>query len=153
MVVKALKILEMSRFIVISILVVFCSSCMAQKTVKFSTGESKYLLNVPSGYELREVTDYHGLKEYRLVYPDSSIIYITDDDKSGGAVNTIKAEKYGDGIYLKILSADTLDIDGMKNERYWREQKKGKVVIGYINVPPDKKERYDQALATIRKKK
>lgn len=86
-----------------------------------------------------------------MVYPDSSIIYITNDDKSGGAVNTIKAEKYGDGIYLKILSADTLGY--WWNEKYWREQKKGQVVIGYINVPPDKREEYDQALATIRRKK
>jgi hypothetical protein len=125
---------------------------MAQKTVKFSTGELKYFMEVPSGYKLSKATDDHGYIEHRFIYPDSSIIYITNDDKSGGAINTIKAKEYGEGIYLKILSNDTLDINGVEDERYWREQKANKIVFGYINVLPDKKEQYDKVLATIRKK-
>ena len=129
-----------------------CSSCIAQKTVKFSTGGLKYIMEVPLGYKLSKVTDDHRYIEHRFIYPDSSIIYITNDDKSGGAVNTIKAKEYGEGVYLKILSSDTLNISGNEADKYWREQKDNKIVIGYINVPPDKKEQYDKALATLRKK-
>jgi hypothetical protein len=141
----------MKRLFVI-LLIALCSSCMVQKTFKFSTGELRYSMEVPLGYKLSKTTDDHGYIENRLLYPDSSIIYITNDDKSGGAVNAIKVKEYGQGIYLKILSSDTLDISGNEAGKYWREQKVNKVVVGYINVLPDKKEQYDKALATLRKK-
>jgi len=141
------------RFIIAAFSIIVCTSCIAQKAVRFPAGKHNYILDVPYGYKLTTVKDDHGFKEYRMVYPDSSVIYITNDNKSGGAINTVKAEKYGDGIYLKILSSDTLNINGIKSEKYWREQKINNIVIGYLNVPPNKKEQYDQALSTIRQKK
>lgn len=133
--------------------IVFAMSCGSVRTIKFKEGRGdqqvKYLMDVPKGYELFVVTGGHE-RELRFVYPDSSVIYITNDDKSGGAVNTVKAKEYGEGIYLKILSSDTLDISGNDAGKYWREQKENKVVIGYINVQPGLKEKYDKVLTTLR---
>lgn len=133
--------------------VVFTVSCGSVRTIKFKDGgrgqRVKYLMDVPKGYELYIVTDGHE-RELRFVYPDSSVIYITNDDKSGGAINTMKSKEYGEGIYLKILSSDTLDISGNDTGKYWREQKKDKVVIGYINARPSLKEKYDKVLTTLR---
>ena len=84
------------------------------------------------------------------MYPDSSVIYITDDDKSGGSLNTVKAEQYGEEIYFKILSSDSLNIDGIRHGLCWREKRVNKVVIGYLNVPLERKRIFDQALATFK---
>lgn len=112
--------------------VMLLASCKAQRIVKFTTGQFKYLLEVPANYKLSKVADDHGFREHRFVYPDSSIIYITNDARSGGAINTAKARKYGNDIYLKILSSDTLDINGNEGDKYWREQKLNDVVLSTL---------------------
>lgn len=137
-------------FLLLSVMLV--ASCKAQRIVKFTAGEFKYLLDIPGNYNVSEVVDDHGFREHRIVYPDSSIIYITNDTRSGGATNTVKAKKYGNGIYLKILSSDTLNISGKEDDEYWREQKIDDIVVGYMNVPLNKKDEYDMALSTLRRR-
>jgi hypothetical protein len=128
-------------------------SCLAQKPVKFTSYKTDYLLDLPKGYELKKLKDDEGYREYQAVYPDGSVIYITDDEKSGGS-NNAKEEKYGANVYVQILASDTLVLDGSNNDgRYWKEHKQGKIVVGYFSVPPDKKVEFDKALATLKRKK
>lgn len=131
-----------------------CWSCIAQEVVKFKTYEGgnkvRYLLYVPEGYELSKAKDPH-YQEHRAKYPDNSIIYITNDEKSGGSINTAKVDEFGDAIFLRILDNDTLDIEGFKNGTHWRERKMNQIVVGYINVLPNKKKAYDKAISTLRR--
>lgn len=144
----------MRKITFILIVVFIQSSCSAQKPLKFVTHKSDYFLDLPSGYELRKLKDDDGYQEYQAMYPDGSIVYITDDNKSGGSMNKAKEEKYGTNVYLQILSSDTLTLKGEHLDgKVWREDKLDKVVIGYIDVPISQKDRYDKILATLRRKK
>lgn len=140
------------KSLVLVLLSVLFVSCMAQKTVKFSIDTKQYLLDIPSGYRLVKSKDYHQHIEYKFQYPDSSIIYITDDIESGGAINTDKVKKYGNNIFIKILTSDTLDISGVEGKKYWREIKRNNVVAGYINAPLSKEKQYQDVLKTLRLK-
>jgi hypothetical protein len=124
-------------------------SCSAQKSIKFTAYEKSYSLSLPKGYNLKRLKDDEGYREHQAIYPDSSIVYITDDKKSGG-VNKSKEEKYGADVYIKILANENLVLEGVGSDgRYWKEQKQGNIVIGYFNVPPDKKWQYDEILSTL----
>jgi hypothetical protein len=141
------------RTLILITVIFLQTSCSAQKPLKFTAYKSDYVLELPNGYELKKLKDDDGIQEYQALYPDSSVIYITDDEKSGGS-NRAKEEKYGADVYIKILANEKLILEGNhSNGKYWKEDKQGKVVVGYFNVPPDKKEEYDKALATLRKKK
>lgn len=133
-------------------LAVLFFACSAQRTVKFSTGRNVYEMDVPSGFKITKHRDDHSFLEFRLHYPDSSTIYITNDYKSGGAFNTFKEKEYRDRVYLMIVLSDTLDLKGTNLGKHWREQKKNDVIAGYFNVSEGKKEEYDQVLATLRKR-
>ncbi|MBS1543401.1 MAG: DUF4348 domain-containing protein [Bacteroidetes bacterium] len=123
-------------------------SCSAQKLFRFTAHKIDYTLELPIGYELKKLKDDEGYREHQAIYPDGSVVYITDDDKSGG-ISKAKEEKYGVNVYTKMLANDNLLLEGTDNNgKYWKEQKLGKVVIGYYNVPPGKKEMYDRVLST-----
>lgn len=131
----------------------YTTSCATQKTFKYSVASEKYYIQIPSGYQLSKTLDDHGYFEHRFLYPDSSVIYVTDDIGSGGAMNYAKVEKYGQGIFLDIIGNDTLDINGEKEGRFWREKKIHGIVLGYLNANNVKKREYDKMLINVRSKK
>lgn len=111
---------------------------------------------MPKGGSLdnREILtgDYHT--EYCVLYPDSSIIYITNDESRGSALNFKNRVSSGLDLYRKEHLMDTLSNTLLQNDgRYWSETVLGEIVVGYLNVPPNKKELYDKSLKTIRQKK
>lgn len=150
-------------------LLIWSSSCSSQslptQVVKYTGNfpeDSKklkrnYFIDVPKGGKLLKgdaliTGDYHT--EYRLTYPDSSIIYITNNEWRGSSLNFVNLSEVGITGYTKEHLLDTLDNSGKQRDgKYWREHVVGQVVVGYINVPPDKKSEYDKALATLRRKK
>ena len=115
-----------------------------------------FYLDIPKGGYLdnrKTLTgDYHS--EYRFVYSDSSIIYITNDESRGSTLNFKNRVDSGIDFYQKKHLLDTLSHTSLqKDGRSWKETVVGEIVVGYINVSSDKKELYDKALATIREKK
>jgi len=116
----------------------------------------KLAIEVPKGGELRKGTydftgDYHV--EYRIVYPDSSILYIGNSNLTGSRLNMVNRVSSGINALYKEHPLDSLYFDGKQsNDRVWKENILGDFIVGYVNVPPDKKSEYDKALATIRKK-
>jgi hypothetical protein len=158
------------------ILIVMCSSCSAQNdlvTVKYPTkGNPTFYLDVPKGYAFKWIRGGHGEDEHQYFYNDSSFIYITEFSGGGPNYNNIanlpdsiknlrlqneeiarEANKLTDKNAVKILP-DTFELTGVDSESYfWKDVKLGKFSAGYVNVPPDKKEQYDKALATLRRKK
>jgi len=140
--------------VIILITIVFIQiSCAVQKPLKFTTYKTAYLLYLPKGYKLKRLKDDEGYREYQALYPDSSIIYITDDVKAGG-ISKAKEEEYGVDIYVKMLANENLVLRGSHNNgNYWKVEKRGKIIIGYVNVIPSKKEEYDKIIDTLKTKK
>lgn len=114
----------------------------------------KYLMDVPKeGYKDEFIVSGSHETEHRVVYQDSSIIYLTNDE-AGSALNYDNIQKISDKQQTGKLFVDTLSLEGQTEEGlYWKEVKLDEISVGYINVPPDKKEQYEQALSTIRRKR
>ena len=109
-------------------------------------------MHIPSGYniDIRQGDDPRIAKLF--VYPDSSFLYITDDDYSGWS-HRGKVDTFGPGVYVMVLANDTLDISGKYQGLYWREIKQNEIVFGYVNVKPENKQEYDDALSTLTRRK
>lgn len=90
--------------------------------------------------------------EYRILYEDSSVFYISNDIWNGSQLN--RSNLYNAGItgYTKKNILDTLTYHGLqKDGRYWKETFWGEVVLGYSSVPPSRKVVFDNAVSSIRK--
>lgn len=153
-----------NKKIVLSLLSVFCLFCSCSPT-KYNGHTSrkieyiiyvdeihrkiKYHFNVPDGYQIKNVTGTHE-SEMRIEYPDSSVIYITDDIKSGSALNYDNVSASPGHAFSDMLLKDSLVISGIQpNKRIWKQCKLKNIVIGYFNVLPLKKAEYEQVLRTI----
>ena len=111
-----------------------------------------YLISVPKGGILRKVPTGDSFKEYRISFSDSSIVYITNDNWSGSRLNF--ENRYNNNIKTinKKSENDTLILVGVQgNGRLWKEKFVGDIVVGYFNVKPEEKEKFDQSLSTVRK--
>lgn len=131
---------------------------MVQFKEKFHYGNKTvvqdYTLAVPKGGRLTKgrydfTGDHHT--EYRILYPDSSIIYIGNNNWSGSKLNIINRVESGiRGINKKHVN-DSLYFEGtQKSGKYWKENFLGDIVVGYVNVKPEAKENYDVSLRSVR---
>lgn len=152
--------------LVMLVIMLTSHSTFAQKSgsVDFNTFESDaansnkitFCMDVPEGYKRVKVqTDIHsGLENKVIYYQDSSLIYIGNNIYEGSILNFQNRLKAGFASFSKDSDLDTVKMSGLQsNGNFWREDVIGRVVIGYLNVPPDKKVEYDKALATLRRKK
>ena len=115
-----------------------------------------YYLEIPKGGKVDKrptlTGDYHN--ELRISFPDSSIIYITNNVWLGSSLNYANRMSDGDSGYTKEHLNDSIWSDGTQIDgKYWCEHVLGNIVVGYINVRAEKKERYDNYLKTIRTKR
>ena len=116
------------------------------------TVKQRYVAHVPRAYRLTRVLGSHET-ELRLTYPDSSVLYLTDDVKSGSALNYPNFAASG-RTYPQLLLQDTLTAHGTQaNGRKWKQVKALGVVIGYVNVPPAREPDFEQALASLQRRK
>ncbi len=110
--------------------------------------KKRFKMSIPVGYEKVLIEGSHE-NEVQFVYPDSSIIYFSNDLISGSFSNWKNLEsistKTSDYLYQ-----DTIRNEGFSDKGYWRELKLKDVIIGYLNAPLDKKEAYNGALESIR---
>ena len=115
----------------------------------------KLEIEVPKGGKLRKGTydftgDYHA--EYRIVYPDSSILYIGNSNETGSRLNMANRVSKGINALYKKHPLDSLYLDGKQgNGMHWKENVLGDFIVGYVNVPSEKKKEFDKALLSVRK--
>lgn len=128
-------------YFVVLILAFTVLSCASQKGMKW------FFLDAPKGYTSSENTGDHGFSENYYTYSDGSILFITNVIDSGSHTNhDNRLKKYGRDIYLMFAISDSLDIQGERDGLFWREMKKDYLVYGYLNVPEEKKELFDQLI-------
>lgn len=150
------------------IIIFFINSCASNKSslegftiVRFKEkipvgdklNEQHYLMDVPKGGLLKKFQSGHIATEYQITYPDSSIIYITNEEWSGSRINWLNRDR------AKLLNApkslgDTLQLYGIQDIGLnWRDNFMGEIVVGYANVPASRLHLFEQALMTLRKYK
>ena len=113
--------------------------------------KQRYAVHVPRGYRLTRVLGSHET-ELRLTYPDSAVLYLTDDVTAGSALNAAHFAASG-RTYPQLLLQDTLTVRGTQaNHRKWKQVKALGVVIGYVNVPAAREQEFEQALATLQRR-
>jgi len=117
----------------------------------------KYTAQLPIGFKPFVVMasgEYGTDNEYR--YPDSSIIYISDNHLID--VNHDNIDKAGlwskRFTYSKITAQslrDTFKLEGKDSKGlYWKEVFIGKICIGYHKVKNEKKDAFDKAIASFK---
>jgi hypothetical protein len=127
------------------------------KTVKLKTWEHGYtmtefvevvyFLSVPKGFKYYEDHKNHS-KEFVLIYSDSSEIYLNDNQMLEVTRNSMNIKQRD-----RKTAFDTINYHGQQGDgKYWREYIVGEVIIGYLNVPSEKKDAYDRALATLKRR-
>jgi hypothetical protein len=127
----------------------------AVQHIKFdytNAGNKKTIeMEIPKSAKLIKITAGGEGKEYHYLYPDSSLIYITDMS-GAGTINEQLIDKNQDN-YNKRFSADTASFEGIKEDStYWKEVKWYKLFYGYSNVPLSKKNIYDKVLSSVKYK-
>jgi len=128
----------------------------------------KILMRIPKNYS-GEMHESIEEKEIRYIYEDSSFIYITNftytpnyknimnlsdsvfqyrfqNEELTREVNAILGKQF-----LTVLP-DTFELSGHRDSLYWKDIKIGKISIGYINVPKEKKKLFDKSLKTFKKR-
>lgn len=155
-------------FVILFISFVFVS-CITTKDKMYETLELKrtqsvFILHIETGGHIYILDSMEDIT-VECIYPDSSIIYISPRD---GNRNIINIREIDDSIkhvmlggfnisYDKLLFP--LDLSGVsKDSLYWRDifykevGVDGKVIVdggvsvGYLNVPRNKKEKFDSIL-------
>lgn len=113
------------------------------------------LIEVPKKYKLNKVIN-NGFCEYRFIYKEGLIIYISSNIYNGSSLNYENLYKKGIISYSRGRKddfKDTIKNSGLSiRSTYWLEYILGDVVVGYVNVPEDKKEVFDKAVSSIIRK-
>ena len=140
------------KYIIVFLLV----SCVSPKNMTYVKYNSyvgntalKLRMNVPNGYKLTLLERGNDL-EKQYWYPDSLSIYISSDLMAYLNYDNIRATgRSGDRNFL----LDSLTLEGRdKKGLYWKDIKMKQICVGYVNVPKEKKELFENALKSIKMK-
>ena len=146
------------RKTIIYILITYASisACMSEKRVTFIHYELidykqervKYYFKVPKGYQFRGIkADAEAGSEQQYWYTDSSVIYVTD---FGGTINEANIRNQ-ENAYGKRLVSDSISLNGTDSKgNHWKEIKYKGVLYGYSNVPKDKMQIFEKAIASVK---
>lgn len=159
-----------------AIVLIVLPGCMAThklKEVKVNTYKNGpiYFICIPNNYKFQSLIYGTSNFENRYIYPDSSMIYISNIDYPP---NTQNIMKLGDSIYdfrfqevmvvktivdksegkkVPLPLPETVDFIGIDmNNNYWKERKIKNTYIGYLNVAKEQKAFYDKILDSFRSK-
>lgn len=136
----------MRACIKIFLVIALCSCSKNQIHFGVSDTRSVCTVRVPDGYKKSVSADDHGNKMQSYLYKDGSIIYITDDGI--GKVSQEKSMEYGKDIYDTVMLTDSIDLKGSNDNKYWREVKRNKIILGYENVDSADRGKYDEIFHT-----
>ena len=128
------------------------SGCAQTKKVKFKTDtfmsagkEQKFTVQIPQNYvDVKSNEGTYLFKQFD--YEDGSSFYISLDINYGHSPNRdnwIKCSKPNEGYKCEEGTQE--------NGLYWKEVLKNDLVVGYLNVPKERKTEFDKAIASLSK--
>ncbi|WP_062061809.1 hypothetical protein [Aquimarina longa] len=142
----------MKFYIIIGLLFIISCKTTQKSNVTYFTNTIKVNAVIPKGFKKEIIEVGHNI-EYHFLYPDSSLIYITDE-KGTPTVNYKNIDSDSIAIqksFLASMENDTLTLQGKdKHGRYWKNKKLKEVSVGYFNVPENKKTDFEQAISSIK---
>lgn len=110
------------------------------------------LIEIPKNYRLKKEIN-NGFCEYRFKYNEDIFFYVSGDIYSGSSLNYENLYEKGITSYTKNRKdnfQDTIRNYGRdKRSLYWSEYILGDVVVGYLNVPKERKAEFDKAITSI----
>ena len=135
------------------ILVVACSTMKGMRRISFkyysNSQQQKIVMLVPKHAKLTKIIAGGEGEEYRYKYADSSIIYLSD--LNGSITINESLIRKQDGAYNKRFVKDSASFEGVNAMgNYWREIKYKGAFYGYSNVPPTKKQLFDDAISSAK---
>lgn len=141
------------KFYIIAILLIIVScKAIQESNITYSTNVVKAKAMIPKGFN-KEIIEAGQDTEYRFLYSDSSLIYITDE-KGTPIINYKNIDSDSIAIqksFLALMENDTLTLQGQdKSGKYWKNKKLKEISIGYLNVPENRKEDFDKAISSIK---
>jgi len=91
--------------------------------------------------------------EFLVKYKDNSIFYISNDIWNISNVNARNLMDVGINGYSKKAILDTISYNGIqKDGKFWKEITLGEIIIGFSNVPEERKFAFDKAINSIVKR-
>ncbi|MFY0256378.1 hypothetical protein ACDQ55_20775 [Chitinophaga sp. 30R24] len=106
-------------------------------------------MRVPKDFKLVKIYTGGEGEEYNYWYSDSSLIYISD--AKGNASFNEQLIRQQEGAYSRKFMSDSIMLKGTnKKGNYWKEIKYKGLLYGYSNVPPDKRELYDNVMLSAK---
>lgn len=138
---------------VIFFVILLFTSCGNIKTTTFSTMtykskgiEEKFIIDIPNDYIKSYSLERESIIK-KWVYKNDVYMYISSDitfKDSPNVENWIKCSNVEKGIKC---------IEGKQdNGKYWKEIEKENLIIGYINVPENRKEEFDKAILSLKRR-
>ena len=128
--------------------------------IQFYKHGRKIYLKLPLSYH-KIISNYgNEYYEYLYYYPDSSLIYVSDD--MGGGPNDQNINKHRDSYYRLFdiygknringyTLADTLSLEGQDSlGLYWKNYFVRGYNIGYLKVAKSKKNIYDKVIENLK---
>ncbi len=135
-----------------------CGSYKGLKKVSYKANtyenpqeSTAFNLLIPKGYK-KDVIEFDHSLESRFTYDDESIIFLTNDKWSASRINDKNRldKEVQDKILHRNATTDSIYLSGQqKDGRYWKENVLNDVVVGYLNVPKERKAEFDRAIASI----
>lgn len=140
------------KYIVI-IVGALCLSCSASKEISkkenLQFGNNKYEILLPKKAYKKEVIDNGGeSSEIRFVFPDSTIIFFTDNKSATPLVSKFLTPN----DYLKFIDEENLKYEFAENESLFFLEKRGSLFMGFANMPKMSKSKYYKILLSVKKK-
>lgn len=109
-----------------------------------------HFLMIPSNFEEKYIIGDHE-KEKDYVFPDSSIIFITDDITGNSFANTKNLKGLDFLTLSNYWDSKEANLEGVQEDgRVWRQKKINGVTVGYLNVHVLQKEKFDSILNSLK---
>ncbi len=137
------------NLIILGILIISCST--KNYTYYYTNFDLNKRLKIFSKVPNNYVIITKNKEEKNLIYKDSSIIFFSFDNLGGSRVNRINRIEKDIEINRKTYN-DTLILEGVNNKNlYWKECFFDDIVVGYLNVSLNNKNKYDNFIKSIKR--
>ena len=127
------------------------SCCIGIKTLrkeKLQFGKNKYEIYFSyKNYKKQVIFNGNVSSEYRFNIADSIVVFITENKSATPLINRFLQPR----DYLRFIDEDNLKYEFTENNHVFCLEKKENIIIGYINVPKDNKDEFENILLTFKK--
>lgn len=134
----------------ITLIVAFAilSSCTKKIQVKNQNGLS-CSFSFPKETKITKVVGDDPSLDWLIEFSKNKKVFVSTNDVSGSPLNRYKQQELGDNIVVKIVSSDSLTLQGKNSFGNWKEVKKNSIVYGYMNIPDSEIDVFEKLIIPV----